>query len=94
MPDTSKGTPANADSGMEGVYMTISSDLTLRGTPKDPGSYLISIHVEDDQGRTADSKTLPFRIYTGDETLAENQKSEEIRKQRSLRMGHYGALGH
>ena len=83
MPDTSKGTPANADSGMEGVYMTISSDLTLRGTPKDPGSYLISIHVEDDQGRTADSKTLPFRIYTGDETLADQLKIKNLKKYES-----------
>ena len=82
-PDTSKGTPENADSGMEGVYMTISSDLTLRGTPKDPGSYLISIHVEDDQGRTADSKTLPFRIYTGDETLADQLKIKNLKKYES-----------
>ena len=80
MPDTSKGTPANADSGMEGVYMTISSDLTLRGTPKDPGSYLISIHVEDDQGRTADSNELPFRIYTGEETLAEQIQTKNLKQ--------------
>ena len=80
MPDTSKGTPANADSGMEGVYMTISSDLTLRGTPKDPGSYLISIHVEDDQGRTADSNELPFRIYTGEETLAEQIQIKNLKQ--------------
>ena len=82
-PDTSKGTPENADSGMEGVYMTISSDLTLNGTPKDAGSYLISIHVEDNQGRTADSNTLPFRIYTGEETLAEQIKTENLKQYQS-----------
>lgn len=71
VPDTEKGTPAAADSGMEGVYMTISSDLTLNGTPKDAGSYLISVHIEDNQGRTATSNALPFRIYTGEETLAD-----------------------
>ena len=80
MPDTSKGTPANADSGMEGVYMTISSDLTLRGTPKDAGSYLISIHVEDNQGRTADSNELPFRIYTGEETLADQIQTKNLKQ--------------
>lgn len=29
VPDTEKGTSADSDSGMQGVYMTISSDLTL-----------------------------------------------------------------
>ena len=79
VPDTKKGTDANAESGMEGVYMKTSSDLTLNGTPKDPGSYLISIHVEDDQGRTADSNALPFRIYTGEETLADQIKTEHLK---------------
>ncbi len=51
--------------------MPISGALTLSGTPKDPGSYLISITVADNQGRTATSNALPFRIYTGEETLAE-----------------------
>ena len=72
VPDTAKGTNANADSGMEGVYMpAISSSLSLSGTPKGPGSYLISVTVTDDQGRTATSNALPFRIYTGEETLAD-----------------------
>ena len=78
VPDTEKGTPAAADSGMEGVYMTISSDLTLNGTPKDAGSYLISVHIEDNQGRTATSNALPFRIYTGEETLADQIKTENL----------------
>ena len=76
VPDTSvAGMTADKDSGMKGVYMTLSSDLTLNGTPKDAGSYLISIHVEDNQGRTADSNELPFRIYTGEETLADQIKN-------------------
>ncbi len=37
VPDTANGTPADSDSGMKGVYMTISSNLTLNGTPKDRG---------------------------------------------------------
>ena len=83
MPDTSKGMTGTEDSGMEGVYMTTSSDLTLRGTPKDPGRYLISIHVEDNQGRKADSNELPFRIYTGKETLANQLKTENLKKYES-----------
>ena len=78
VPDASKGMTGTEDSGMKGVYMTLSSDLTLNGTPKDAGSYLISIHVEDNQGRTADSNELPFRIYTGEETLADQLKTENL----------------
>ena len=79
-PDTKNETPTDADSGMEGVYMITSSDLTLRGTPKDAGSYLISIHVEDNQGRTADSNELPFRIYTGEETLADQIQTKNLKQ--------------
>lgn len=71
VPDTESGTPADKVSGMKGVYLTLSSDLTLDGTPQDAGKYLISISVEDDQGRKAVSNTLPFVIYTGEETLAD-----------------------
>ena len=80
VPDTEKGTPESADSGMEGVYMKTSSDLTLDGTPKDAGSYLISISVTDDQGRTATSNTLPFRIYTGEETLADQIQTKNLKQ--------------
>ena len=83
VPDASKGMTGTEDSGMKGVYMTLSSDLTLNGTPKDAGSYLISIHVEDNQGRTADSNELPFRIYTGDETLADQLKIKNLKKYES-----------
>ena len=83
VPDTESGTPANNVSGMEGVYLTLSSDLTLDGTPKDAGKYLISISVEDDQGRTAVSNALPFVIYTGEETLADQIKTENLKQYQS-----------
>ena len=68
---------------MKGVYVTLSSDLTLNGTPKDAGSYLVSVHIEDNQGRTADSNALPFRIYTGEETLADQIKVENLKQYQS-----------
>ncbi len=80
VPDTQKGTKENSDSGMKGVYLTLSSDLTLDGTPKDAGKYLISISVEDYQGRTAVSNALPFVIYTGEETLVDQIKIQNLRK--------------
>ena len=79
VPDTEKGTSKDSDSGMEGVYMTISSDLTLSGTPKDAGDYLISVSIADNQGRTAVSNTLPFKIYTGQETLADRLKDAKFK---------------
>ena len=80
VPNTEKNTAENADSGMEGVYMTLSSDLTLNGTPKDAGSYLVSVHIEDNQGHTATSNTLPFRIYTGEETLADQIQTKNLKQ--------------
>ena len=80
VPDASKGMTGTKDSGMKGVYMTLSSDLTLNGTPKDAGSYLVSVRIEDTQGRTATSNALPFRIYTGEETLAERIKTENLKQ--------------
>lgn len=83
VPDTENGTQKDSDSGMEGVYMTISSDLTLNGTPKDAGQYLISITIADDQGRTATSNALPFRIYTGKETLADQISVKNLKQYES-----------
>ena len=80
VPDVAGGTAENSDSGMEGVYMTLSSDLTLNGTPKDPGTYLISVSIEDKEGRKATSNTLPFRIYKGEETLAEQIKTDNLKQ--------------
>ena len=80
VPDVDGGTAAGSDSGMKGVYMTLSSDLTLNGIPKDPGTYLISVSIEDKEGRKATSNTLRFRIYRGDETLAEQIKTEKLKQ--------------
>ena len=80
VPDVDGGTAVDSDSGMEGVYMTQSSDLTLNGTPKDPGTYLISVSIEDKEGRKATSNTLPFRIYSGEETLAEQIETENLKQ--------------
>ena len=80
VPDVESGTLEDADSGMSGVYMPISSDLTLSGTPKDAGKYLVSVSIEDNQGRKATSNTLPFMIYTGEETLAEQIKIENLKQ--------------
>lgn len=43
VPDTENGTDANSSSGMAGVYLPISSSLTLSGTPKDP-RYIPDFH--------------------------------------------------
>ena len=61
---------------MKGIYFVTSSKLSLNGIPKDAGKYLISVSVEDTQGRKAESNALPFVIYTGEETLAEQIKIE------------------
>ena len=80
MPDTASGTAAGSQSGMEGRYLTLSSSLTLSGTPKDPGRYLISVSVADRQGRVAVSNSLPFTVYSGQEKLADQLKEENLKK--------------
>lgn len=57
------------DSGMAGVYSVHDGSITLAGTPAKPGIYDISVTITDELGRTATSNTLPFRIYSGEETL-------------------------
>lgn len=62
--------PANGnDSGMAGVYSVHDGSVTLAGTPAKPGIYDISVTITDELGRTATSNALPFRIYSGEETL-------------------------
>ena len=62
--------PANGnDSGMAGVYSIHDGSVTLAGTPAKPGIYDISVTITDELGRTATSNALPFRIYSGEETL-------------------------
>ena len=80
VPDTDKGTSADSDSGMQGVYMTISSALSLSGTPKDPGKYLVSVSITDMQGRTATSNTLQFNVYSGEEKLADQLVKENLKQ--------------
>ena len=57
------------DSGMAGVYSVHDGSITLAGTPAKPGIYDISVTITNELGRTATSNTLPFRIYSGEETL-------------------------
>ena len=63
--DSAKGN----DSGMAGVYSVYDGSVTLAGTPAKAGIYDISVTITDELGRTATSNTLPFRIYSGEETL-------------------------
>lgn len=62
------------DSGMAGVYSVHDGSVTLAGTPAKPGIYDISVTITDEPGRTATSNTLPFRIYSGEETLQDQLK--------------------
>lgn len=80
VPDTDKGTSADSDSGMQGVYMTLSSALSLGGIPKDPGKYLVSVTITDMQGRTATSNTLPFNVYSGEEKLADQLVKDNLKQ--------------
>ncbi|MCI6537121.1 hypothetical protein [uncultured Eubacterium sp.] len=80
VPDVENGTAADSDSGMKGVYMTISSSLTLSGIPKDAGKYLVFVSIEDMQGCTAVSNTIPFHVYTGEETLADELVKENLKQ--------------
>ena len=57
------------DSGMAGVYSVHDGSITLAGTPAKPEIYDISVTITNELGRTATSNTLPFRIYSGEETL-------------------------
>lgn len=65
--DASKGN----DSGMAGVYSVHDGSLTLAGTPANAGTYDISVSITDEDGHTATSNSLPFRIFGGEETLKE-----------------------
>lgn len=57
----------NIDSGMKGTYSPYDSSLSLDGTPKDVGNYLISVTVTDKSGRTVTSNPLSFKIYSTNE---------------------------
>ena len=66
-----QNTKVNLDGscGMAGVYSVYDSSITLAGTPSVKGTYPISVTVTDDQGRTATSNELIFKIYDGQEYL-------------------------
>lgn len=66
-----KNTRVNLDGscGMAGVYSVYDSSITLAGTPSVKGTFPISVTVTDDQGRTATSNELIFKIYDGQEYL-------------------------
>lgn len=64
----------NIDSGMKGTYSPYDSSLSLDGTPKDVGNYLISVTVTDKSGRTVTSDPLSFKIYGKNEKLADHLK--------------------
>ena len=67
----SKQSKVNLDSscGMVGVYSVHDGSVTLAGTPSNAGTYEISVTITDDQGRTATSNKLTFKVYTGNEYL-------------------------
>lgn len=69
----SKNTEIHLDeaSGMTGVYSTYDSSLTLSGTPAQAGEYPIWVTLTDDQGRTATSNQLIFKVYSGLEYLSD-----------------------
>lgn len=68
-----EGSAVNIDtaSGMKGVYSIYDSSVTLSGTPAEAGEYPISVTITDDQGRTATSNALIFKVYSGQEYLAD-----------------------
>ena len=70
----------NIDSGMKGTYSPNDSSLSLDGTPKDVGNYLISVTVTDKSGRTVTSDPLSFKIYSTNEKLADHLKLENATK--------------
>lgn len=61
----------DAASGMTALYSPFDSSLTLSGTPARAGAYPVSVTVTDEQGRTATSNELVFRVYTGHEHLSD-----------------------
>lgn len=60
------------DSGMKGVYSTYDSSITLDGIPKNAATYQVKVVVKDARGRAAESNSLPFRVFDGNDTLADS----------------------
>lgn len=60
-------------SGMKGNYSTLTSEITLSGTPQKAGSYEITVTVTDEHGREATSNALPFNVYDRDNTYLKDR---------------------
>ena len=63
------GTDANM--GMAGVFIKLSSALMLSGTPNKAGDYQIFVELHDNYGRTAVSNALPFSVYAVETPLSD-----------------------
>lgn len=64
------------DCGMTGVYSIYDSALTLSGTPKNAGTYPVSVTITDESGRTVTSNALDFKVYGTKESLSDHLKLE------------------
>ena len=59
-------------SGMTGVYNTLDSSVTLKGTPEKAGKYQVKVSVTDHNGNKIESNALPFNVYGQNEKLIEH----------------------
>ena len=78
-----KKTSVNIDTescGMSGVYSIYDSSLSLSGVPDQPGSYPVSVTVTDQNGRTATSNELVFKVYSRTEKLSDCLKLENAKQ--------------
>lgn len=78
-----KKTSVNIDTescGMSGVYSIYDSSLSLSGVPDQPGSYPVSVTVTDQNGRTATSNELAFKVYSRTEKLSDCLKLENAQQ--------------
>ena len=78
-----KKTSVNIDTEscvMSGVYSIYDSSLSLSGVPDQPGSYPVSVTVTDQNGRTATSNELVFKVYSRTEKLSDCLKLENAKQ--------------
>lgn len=74
------GVILDPESGMKGIYSTYDSSVTLNGTPKTPGRYMVKVQITDKAGRTATSNELPFVVYDYNETLSDRLTIQNAKK--------------
>lgn len=67
-------------SGMKGTFSRATGSLSLRGVPKEPGIYDVSVTITDYNGNEATSNSLKFKIFRGDEKLKDSLKVENAEK--------------